>query len=103
VADVLEVSPFGDAGDCIIAFDGRVLEVFSHFHPISDFDVDSMRVHVKQLSVTVSGPDRKGRRKVRFAGKSRFGFTLANLEDAQWSSLPPLLDALKAAGADFRS
>jgi len=102
VADVLEVDPFGD-GDSIIAFDGRVLEVFFHFHPLNDFDVDSMRIHVRQLSVSASDPDRKGRRKVKLAGKSRFSFTAADLDEARWNSMQPLLDALKAAGADFRT
>lgn len=99
--DVLEVSPWDD-DRCIIAFDGRVLEVFWRFQ-VADFNADSRRTHVKQLTVTVSGPDRKGRRKVRLAGKSHIGFTAVDLEEPQWESLQPLLDALRAAGANFTS
>ena len=44
-----------DAGDLLIAFDSRVLELFN------TMDGTSKRYHVRRFAMTLEGPDDKGR------------------------------------------
>jgi hypothetical protein len=44
-----------DAGDLLITFDGRVLELFN------TMDGTSKRYHVRRFALTLEGPDDKGR------------------------------------------
>jgi hypothetical protein len=44
-----------DAGDLLIAFDSRVLELFN------TMDGTSKRYHVRRFALTLEGPDDKGR------------------------------------------
>lgn len=74
-------------------FDGRVLEILG---PMSD---DSSRAHVKFLSVSVSEPDKKGRRDVTLnRGPGVLFLVLGKLDDAAFETVRPLLDALRNAG-----
>jgi hypothetical protein len=75
----------------VATFDGRVLEIFGN---LSD---DSSRVHAKFLSVSVSEPDKKGRRTVRLHGGG-FDLFLSQLDDGAVQAVQPLLDALRNAG-----
>jgi len=84
VMDLLEVA----AGpNRIVAFDGRVLEVFGG---------SVRRFHVKLLSVTVSGADKHGNRNVvlRQAGIDNS----LPVDEPAYEQLQPLLQALKSAG-----
>jgi hypothetical protein len=68
MAEMLEFDPYAN-GQFILAFDGRILEIFGKItsridmHPTT---TDSWSIHVKQLNVKVTGPDKKGLREVRF-------------------------------------
>ena len=115
MAEVEEVDVVDTSGeDAILAFDGRVFEVFQNFKEQvaggGYQHADAWRVHVRQLTVKVSGPDRDGHRVAIFFGpserklKKKSGFfEYKPLDEAQWSRLEPLLDALKAAGANFET
>lgn len=84
VMDLLEVA----AGpNRMVAFDGRVLEVFGG---------SVRRFHVRLLSVTVSGPDKHGNRNVvlRQAGIENS----LPVDEAAYEQLQPLLAALKSTG-----
>jgi hypothetical protein len=82
--DLLEVA----AGpNRVVAFDGRVLEIFGG---------SVRRFHAKLLSVTVSGPDKHGNRNVvlRQAGIDNS----LPVDEQAYEELQPLLQALKSAG-----
>jgi hypothetical protein len=83
----VEINPF-----LVIAFDGRVLELFQ--------GSDSIRHHVKLVAVTVSGPDKKGLLHVTFkrAWSTGAGGSLFTFDQAEFERLRPLLDCLIAAG-----
>src|ERR687896_1300239 len=53
------------AGDVLLCFDGRVVEVFGFSGS------ESIRFHVRNLELEVGEPDRKGRRSVRIKPASR--------------------------------
>jgi hypothetical protein len=104
MADVLEVDPYAN-DNWILAFDGRVLEIFGKIHvpanPSSGWDADAWRVHVRQLNVKVTGPDKKGVREVGFCSPSNPTAykTTFEFNDEQWSRVQPLLDALAKASS----
>jgi hypothetical protein len=105
MADVVEFDLFAN-GKWILAFDGRVLEIFGRIHPnwnVNNLvDVDSWRIHVTQLNIKVTGPDKKGFREVDFCSHAdpNGAFRASQLDEPQWSRLQPFLETLtKAAGA----
>ncbi len=73
----------------VVAFDGRVLEVFGG---------SVRRFHVTLLAVTVSGPDKKGNRNVTLT-QSGMDNALP-LDEAAFERIQPLLDALRSAGVN---
>ena len=80
------------AGDSLLAFDGRVLEVFGF--PGSE----SMRFHVANLNLTVSGPDRKGRHDVSLKPRTRgAGGCMFQVDADTWPAVEPLIGRLGAA------
>lgn len=82
--DLLEVA----AGpNRVVAFDGRVVEVFGG---------SVRRLHVKLLSVTVSGPDRHGNRSTVLT-QAGIDNSLP-VDEPACEQLRPLLQALKSAG-----
>lgn len=109
MADVVEVDPFAN-GRWILAFDGRVLEIFGPILVGGGVNwttvADSWRVHVKHVRVEPTGPDKHGLRGVSFGSlvneRTKGGIVrLTELDDTQWNRLQPLLDALAtAAGTD---
>lgn len=70
----------------VVAFDGRVLEIFGGAE---------RRFHAKLLTVTVSEP-KKGQRHVTLEQSQRQNDLL--LDDAAFAKLQPILDALRSAG-----
>ena len=105
MADVLELDLFAN-GKWILAFDGRVLEIFGSVHPNWNVNnlvsVDAWRIHVKQLNVKVTGPDKKGFREVDFCSPSDplGAFKVSQLDEEQWGRLEPFLATLaKAMGS----
>ena len=73
----------------VATFDGRVLEIFGG---------SVRRFHVKLLTVTVSGPDKRGIYDVTLV---QAGIDNAlPLDEAAFGRFQPILDALKAAGVN---
>jgi hypothetical protein len=73
----------------VATFDGRVLEIFGG---------SVRRFHVKLLTVTVSGPDKRGNRNVTLV-QAGIDNSLP-LDDAGFEKIQPLLEALKGAGVN---
>ena len=71
----------------VAAFDGRVLEIFGGAE---------RRFHVKLLTVTVSGPDKRGTRQVILEQSQQQ--TGMPLDETAFAQFQPLLDALRSAG-----
>ena len=86
VMDLLEVEVDRNR---VVAFDGRVLEVFGG---------TVRRFHVKLLAVTVSGPDKKGNRDVTLT-QAGINHSLP-LDEAAFERFQPLFDSLKSAGVN---
>ena len=84
---VMELLEVAAGSNRIVAFDGRVVEVFGG---------SVRRFHVKLLSVTVSGPDKHGNRNIvlRQAGIDNS----LPVDEPAYEQLQPLLQALKSAG-----
>lgn len=85
-------------GRLIFVFDGLVLEMFGRV-PTPSSALDSARLHVKQLTVRTSEPDKKGLRRIEFVGPQNYARRF-ELDGAGWSSIQPLLEALREAGAE---
>lgn len=76
----------------LATFDGRVLELFGG---------SVRRFHVTLLTVTVSGPDKRGNRTVTFEqSQNEWGVPL---DDAAYQGIQPLLGALGQAGVPVRT
>jgi hypothetical protein len=71
----------------VFMFDGHVLEVFV---------TASERFHVRLLTVTVTGPNRKGRRLMTLA-QAGYRSELP-LDEAEFQGLQPIFEALRGAG-----
>ena len=82
--DLIEVSI---GPDRIVAFDGRVLEIFG---------VSEYRFHARLLSVAVFRPDKRGNRRIVLE-HPRLSHALT-VDEPTWECLQPLLEALKSAG-----
>ncbi len=82
------------AGDGLLAFDGRVLEVFGFSGSAST------RFHVRNVDVEIADPDRKGRRSVRIKPASRGGGLQLEVDEGDWPSVGPFLDRVLAAIPD---
>jgi hypothetical protein len=79
-------------GEVIVAFDGRVVEVFRR-----DV-VETFRAHVRQLHLEKTGPDRRGRHTVEFAttSRGRGGFKLT-VPPESWEQMAGFVAAVEAA------
>jgi hypothetical protein len=83
------------AGDSLLAFDGRVVEVFGFSGS------ESIRFHVRNVELEVGEPDRKGRRSVRIKPASRgSGGCMFEVSEEDWPSVGPFLDRVLAAIPD---
>ena len=96
--DIVEFDLEPSGYNVIAAFDGRVLELFSR-----NSDHDSRRIHIKFLSVSVSDPDKKGRRDIALVqqvlGNKVINFAeFVQLDESAFETVRPLLDALRNAG-----
>jgi hypothetical protein len=79
-------------GDSLVAFDGRVLEVFGF--PGSE----SLRYHVRNMEVEVGEPDRRGRRAVTFKPASRgSGGCRLELAPDDWPAAEALIERVMQA------
>jgi hypothetical protein len=76
----------------VVMFDGHVLELFV---------TSSERFHVRLLTVTVSGADKKGRRRVTLAQPGNISELL--LDEAEFEGLQPIFEGLRAAGVKMLS
>lgn len=95
MTDALEVDLYDSR--LIYSFDGRILEIFGKISVIGG-QIDAGRIHVRQLSMKVSEPDKKGAREVYFVGPTGERKYI-RADEETWSLLQPLLEALRAAGA----
>ncbi|MFJ1787002.1 hypothetical protein ACIOML_22130 [Streptomyces anulatus] len=81
-------------GICFYSFDGQILERFGR---------DPLRFHIRHMHLSLTGPDRKGRRTMKIAhGKPETpGFSISwNYTAAEWEQaqgLATLLEAVQAA------
>jgi hypothetical protein len=83
------------AGDSLLAFNGRVLEVFGFRGS------ESMRFHVRNVELSVDEPDRKRRRSVLIKPASKgSGGCMFEVEEEDWASVGPFLDRVLAAIPD---
>jgi hypothetical protein len=85
MAELQEVEVDGQ----IIAFDGRVLEIFEGMLQTQ------VRCHVKQMKLQLEGPDKKGSYRVIVTTPKGSTFQL-RLDEADLSSAKPILDAVIA-------
>ena len=77
-------------GDMLLAFDGRILEVFGFGSQ------DSYRFHVQNMELWVDEPDRKGRRTVKLRVPS--GLTIQfDAPDEDWPGVGPFFERVHAA------
>jgi hypothetical protein len=79
------------ADDVLLAFDGRVLEVFGF--PGSE----SIRFHIRNLDLEVDGPDRKGRHNVKLATATRGGGCHIPVPEEDWPPVSEFVDEVLAA------
>ncbi len=79
-------------GTTLLAFDGRVLEVFGFSGS------ESIRFHVRNIDIQVDDPDRKGRRWLRIKPASPgSGGCMFEVQPEEWNHLGPFLDRVFAA------
>lgn len=95
MAELLEVEL---GGRTLLSFDGRVLEIFGNIYAASA-RLDAVRIHVKQLSVKASAPDKNQLRDVGFVGPVGYEYRFRGLDETTWRALEPLIGRLQAAGA----
>ncbi|HEX8085257.1 MAG TPA: hypothetical protein VF529_13275 [Solirubrobacteraceae bacterium] len=79
------------ADDILLAFDGRVVEVFGF--P----GAESIRFHVLNLDMEVDGPDRKGRYTLKLAPASRGGGCHVEVPEPDWPEVSGFVDRVLAA------
>lgn len=78
--------------DTLVAFDGRVLEVFGFSGS------ESLRFHVRNIEISVEEPDRKGRRWLRIKPATPgSGGCMFEVEPGDWPHVGPFLDRVMAA------
>ena len=76
-------------GDTLVAFDGRVVEVFGFRGS------ESLRFHVRNLDLEVGEPDRKARRALTLKPASRgSGGCMFEVEEDDWQQVGPLVDRI---------
>jgi hypothetical protein len=84
----------------ILAFDGRVLEIFGQLAGSGA----NRRWHVRDLAVSIEGPDRKGRHAVQFkVASSNTGRCRLEIEDDEWTFAEPFLRRVQEAVGESSS
>ncbi len=78
-------------GDSLLAFDGRVLEVFGFPGSLS------LRFHVRNMELSVDPPDRKGRYWVNIRATRGSGGCSFHVEPQDWPAAGPFFDRVFAA------
>lgn len=86
----------------MLTFDGAVVEAFGSC-VIAYWQLPSSRVHIRQLAVTVKGPDKHGKRTLEFKRRQTMSGLRCYADEQEWVAAQQLLEALRAAGADFSS
>ena len=80
------------ADNALLAFDGRVLEVFGF-----PGGAQSQRFHVWNLRLGVEGPDGEGRYSVAISPQLGSGGVRLDVSGARWPAVGPLLEWVRAA------
>jgi hypothetical protein len=79
------------AGDTLVVFDGRVVELFGFPGR------ERVRFHVRNMELTIGEPNRKGGRGVTIKPASRGGGCMLEVDELDWAEIGPLLDRVLAA------
>ena len=79
------------AGDVLLTFDGRVFEVFGFPGQ------ESYRFHVKNMKLSVDGPDRKGRYRVAAMSAKGSGGCALEVGGEDWPQVEPFVDRVLGA------
>jgi hypothetical protein len=79
------------AGDVLLTFDGRVLEIFGFPGQ------ESFRFHVKNLDLSADGPDRKGRHMIKAKPATRGGGCAFEVGEDDWPQVGPFVDLVLGA------
>ena len=79
------------ADDILLAFDGRVLEIFGFPGQ------ESYRFHVRNMELSSEGPDRKQRHRVVVTSARGSGGCAFDVPPEDWLHVGPLLDEVLAA------
>ena len=80
------------ADDVLLCFDGRVIEVFGFPGE------ESVRFHVRNVDLSVDGPDRKNRHSVLIKPASRgSGGVQLEVPEDDWPTVGPFLERVMAA------
>ena len=82
------------ADDILLTFDGRVLEVFGFPGQ------ESYRFHVKNMELSIDGPDKKGRYRATATSARGSGGCALEVPEADWPAVGPFLDRVLAAMPD---
>jgi hypothetical protein len=80
-------------GECLLLFDGRVLEVFGCPGQ------DSFRYHTENLQIDVSEPDRKGKRMVQLKPITKGVGCAFGISTEDWGDAAPLLERIQGAAS----
>jgi len=82
------------AGARLLAFDGRVLEIFN-------FQVDgypvAVRFHISNMSLKIVGPNRKGRRSLRVEAPNCSLQVWVTVQADEWATVGPFISRVAAA------
>jgi hypothetical protein len=81
-------------GECLLSFDGRVLEVFGYPGQ------DSYRYHAGNLEIDVGEADKKGKRTVQLKPRTKGVGCAFGISIEDWADAAPLLERIQAATAD---
>ena len=82
------------ADDLLLAFDGRVLEVFGFPGQ------ESYRFHVRNVDLSIDGPDRKGRHRVVAESARGSGGCAFEVPPEDWHVVGPFLEGVLGAMPD---
>lgn len=82
------------AGDVLLAFDGRVVEIFGFPGK------ESYRFHLRNMELSSEGPDRKGRHRVVVMSARGSGGCSFEVPPEDWPLVGPFVDGVLAAMPD---
>lgn len=82
------------AGESVLSFDGRVLEVFGYQGQ------DSVRYHAANLQIDVGDPDKHGKRIVQLKPRTKGAGCALGISAEDWAGAGPLLEQARIAATE---